>query len=270
MFQVCFGICRSTHVSKQTFSTLCERAVLKYSLCRHLNLQAWPFYKQFRNALHFMNYWPGQTKHIGHWIRVMHWVENPLWWLCRCRGNCDKASVLGWPVSLKQHLIPYNGRLFAISVWKWAVHLVQLKSEGCMEITQCDGVRAFGMHNGVVVNDKDTGSIHSTVLQTRPWLKEKKQRDKDQGRRRHDTTPQPRAVALTTRNEEEGRSRRRRVWTWRGFREGAGSVRFAAKRSHGRQTGSVFEGPNWGQDLHMCLNTCVCSCTRVRVCHTTR
>lgn len=66
------------------------------------------------------------------------------------------------------------------------------------------GVRAFDMHNGVVVNDKDTGSIHSTVLQTRPWLKEKKQRDKDQGRRRHDTTPQPRAVALTTRNEEGG------------------------------------------------------------------
>lgn len=63
------------------------------------------------------------------------------------------------------------------------------------------------MHNGVVYARMITTQApfsHSTVFQTRPSLKEKKQRgDKDRGRRRHATTPQPRVFALTTRNRKK-------------------------------------------------------------------
>lgn len=60
---------------------------------------------------------------------------------------------------------------------------------------------------------------HSTVLQTRPSLKEKKQRgDKDRGRQRHATTPQPRVFALTTRNEK--RAKWEKGVGWRGQKSG--------------------------------------------------
>lgn len=76
------------------------------------------------------------------------------------------------------------------------------------------------MHNGVVdawMIKTQAAFSHSTVLQTRPSLKEKKQRgDKDRGRRRHATTPQPRVFALTTRNGKKGcrvgKSEKRQGW----------------------------------------------------------